>query len=99
MGKRSEGAELVEHEGVDLVGREGHVAAAEPLQVGVAGVRPYGHARVCGATYGGGHGQGVSGVHAAGHVHARDEGDDLLVTSEGVTAEPLPQVAVEVDGR
>lgn len=95
--KRLQRPHLIQHERVCVVGGERHVASAETLQVGVAGVRPDGHARPCGGVDGAAHDARVAGVHAAGDVHAGYERDHLRVEPERVAPEAFAKVGVEVD--
>ena len=79
--ERCERAHLVQHIGVSLVGGERHVAAPEPLQVGVSWVRADGDSRFGGELHGATHDHRVARVHAACHVHACHQGNHLLVES------------------
>ncbi len=99
VGEAGKCADLIEHKGVDLLGSKSHVTASEALEVGVAGVRPHRHARLGGPPHRCGHGHRVARMEAAGHVHARYQGYDLVVEAERIAAEPLSEVAVEVYGR
>ena len=81
VAERCEGAHLVQHIGVSLVGGKRHVAAPEPLQVGVSRVRADGDSRFGGEFYGATHDHRVARVHAACHVHACHQGNHLLVES------------------
>ena len=92
-------ADLVQDVVVGLVGRHGDVAAAEALQVGIARVGAHGHARVGGELDGAAHDRRVAGVHAARHVDAGNQRDDLIVKPERVSPEAFPQVGVEIDAR
>ena len=79
--ERCERTHLVEHIRVSLVGGERHVAAPEPLQIGVSRVCADGDSRFCGELHGATHDHRVARVHAARHVHACHQGNHLLVES------------------
>ena len=97
MAEGLQGAHLVEDVGVGLVGRKRHVAAAESLQVGVARVGAQGDAGLLGPVHGAAHHDRVAGVHAAGDVDARHQGDDVGVASDGVGAEAFAQIGIQID--
>ena len=79
--ERCERAHLVQHIGVSLVGGERHVAAPEPLQVGVSRMRADGDSRFGGELHGVTHDHRIARVHAACHVHACHQGNHLLIES------------------
>ena len=79
--ERCERAHLVEHIRVSLVGGERHVAAPEPLQIGVSRMRADGDSRFGGELHGATHDHRVARVHAARHVHACHQRNHLLVES------------------
>ena len=95
-GEGQERAHLVLDVGLGLLGGADHVPPSEAHQVGEAGVRAYSHT---GGLTGGHslvHDQGVSGVIAAGHVGGGDVGNHVAVQTDGVSAEALTQVAVQI---
>ena len=95
--ERGERPDLVQHAVVALVGGEVHVASPETLEVGVAWMRADCHARVGGDLHRAAHHVGVAGVHAAGDVDARDEGNHLRVEAERVAAEALAQIGIQIN--
>ena len=79
--ERCERAHLVQHIRVSLVGGERHVAAPEPLQIGISRMRADSDSRFGGELHGATHDHRVARVHAARHVHACHQGNHLLVES------------------
>jgi hypothetical protein len=89
---RGERADLVEHVGDDLVGRQMHGAAAEVLAVRKARVRADGHAMFDGPAHALAHGLGVARVPAAGDVGGAHEAQQRFVA-----ARAFAEVGIEVD--
>ena len=89
-------AHLVLHIGLGLGGGAHQIPAAKAHQVGVAGVRAHGHARRFGGGHGFVHHQRVARMVAAGHVDRGDVLHHLAVQPDGVCAEALAQIAVQV---
>lgn len=74
-----QGANLVDGHGGQFLGTQLHLAAAETLEVGQAGVcADEDGVRDAGAD-GGGHDEGVAGVEAAGDVGDVDQGEEFFV--------------------
>ena len=96
-GEARERPDLVGDRVLELVRRDGHLAAAEAHQVGQPRVRADGHAVRLREPHGLAHHARVAGVEAARDVGRRDRRHDLGVAADGVGAERLPHVAVEVD--
>ena len=90
-------AHLVLHIGFGLGGGAHHVPAAEAHQVRIAGVRAHGHARRLGCGHGLVHHQRVTRVVTAGHVDRGDVLHHLAVQPDGIRAEALAQIAVQID--
>ena len=88
--------QLVLHEGLDLLGGASHVAATEADQIGMTGVGTDGNTGSLGGGNGLIHDQRIAGMIAASNVGGRDVGDNGLVHTDGISAEALTQIAVQV---
>ncbi len=88
---------LVEDVVDGVVLRHREASPTEPQEVGVARVRPDGHAGVPGEDNGRPHVGGVARVEAARDVDGRDELQELGVRPEDPAAEALSCVRVDVD--
>ena len=96
---RSEGhqrAELILDIRLDLLGRDDHVPAAKAHQIGEARVCADGDACRLGCGNGLFHHQRISCVIATGHIDRGNMRDDLVVEPDGIRAEALAEVAVEI---
>ncbi len=97
-GRAAEGAqraELIQHQGGDILRRAAQVTPPEALQVGIGGMRADGHAMPHGQGHAALHDQRVAGVKAAGQVGLVDQRHGVLVVAHAPGAVALAHVAVE----
>ena len=87
---------LVEHIGLDLLGRRLDRPPPEPAQVVVPRMGAHRHPPVERQPDGPVHDRRVPGVEPAGHIRRGDDLQDLLVAADRVVPETLAQIAVEV---
>ena len=88
--------DLVKRQAARLIRGDFHLAPAEAVDVRQAPVHADGNVVLLGERYGALHVHGIARVKAAGHVDRREMRDDLGVGTEGVVAEALAHVAVDV---
>ena len=91
-----ERADLVAHEGLDLVGFERERTPAEIEEVGIPGLSANCHTGTPACGHRHLHHPEIAGVEAAGEIGAGDVGDQALVVAELPRPEALAKIGVEV---
>ena len=90
--------DLIQDVGLDLLGIDGHLTAAEAPEVPISGMRPDRGARGHGPCHGPVHHPRVPGVEPAGHVDRRHRGEEAGFVLERPRTEPLARIDVQIEG-